>query len=79
MLTILFNQPGQVLPLLTIGYVAAKPAKPVPPRQRIALRSSMARTACGIVTLTLAEPPVEAYHYADGEDEEIAVLLFAMG
>ena len=78
MLTILWNQPGQVLPLLT-GYAVVKPAKLAPPRQRIALRSSVARTACGIVTLTTGEPPVEAYSYADGEDEEIAVLLFAMG
>ena len=77
-LLLLLNQPGPA-PRFTGTYVAARPAKPVPPRQRIALRSSVARTACGIVALGLAEPPVEAYHYADGEDEEIAILFFALG
>ena len=78
MLTILWNQPGQSLPLLTIGYNVVKPARPVPPRQRIGLRSSCSRTACGIVTLTLGEPPVVIHSY-EAEDEEIAVMFALMG
>ena len=78
MLTIVFNQPGPAVTRFTGTYVAAKPAKLVPPRQRIGLRGSMARMACGVSTLTLGPPPVGIYA-DEAEDEEIAVLLFAMG
>lgn len=78
MLTIPWNQPGQPLPLLTIGYVAAKPAKPVPPRQRIALRGSCSRTACGVIALATGEPPDQPEGRQRGEEEEELVLLFAL-
>ena len=77
MLTILFNQPGQSLPLLTGVYNVARPIKPAAQRQRIALRGSVGRMACGVSTLALGEPPEGIY--ADEGEEELALMLFAMG
>ena len=79
MLTILFNQAGPTDGARFTGtYVAAKPAKPVPPRQRIALRGSCSRTACGVIALATGEPPDQPEGRQRGEEEEELVLLFAL-
>ena len=77
MLTILFNQPGQSLPLLTGVYNVARPIKPTAQRQRIALRGTPTRMASGTIALGLGEPPDQPEGRQREEEEEL-VMLFAM-